>query len=168
MNQICTRLKRFSIYATLIFISLVFFYCSEAQICLDPVNTVYGMTNAGVIYPINVNTGSVGAAINPAYTGNAASSSNAIGYNSSNGNFYYFKRNYGASPQEFVSFSPATNTYTILASSPVTGNVNSGCVTTDGSGYYCIDQNANLAYYNIAANTWTIITSSFVDNLGNS
>jgi hypothetical protein len=168
MNQICTRMKASFAHVTLIFVTMVSFFCSKAQICLDPVNIVYGMTNAGVIYPINVNTGAVGAAINPAYTGNAASSSNAIGYNSRNGNFYYFKRNYGASPQEFVSFSPATNTYTVLASSPVTGNVNSGCVTTDGTGYYCIDQNANLAYYNIAANTWTIVTNSFVDKNGTS
>jgi Secretion system C-terminal sorting domain len=168
MNQICTRLKGFFTHTILIFVSLVFFYSVQAQMCTDPINIVYGMTNAGVIYPINVNTGATGSAINPAYTGNTASSSNAVGYNSLNGNFYYFKRNYGASPQEFVSFSPSTNTYTILASSPVTGNVNSGCVTMDGTGYYCLDQNANLAYYNIAANTWTIITSSFVDNLGNS
>src|SRR5580700_7592900 len=134
MNQICTRLKASFAHITLIFVSMVCFFCSQAQICLDPVNIVYGMTNAGVIYPINVNTGAAGSAINPAYPGNAPSSSNAIGYNSHNGNFYYFKRNYGASPQEFVSFSPATNTYTILASSPVTGTVNSGCVTTDGKG----------------------------------
>jgi len=168
MNQICTRLKGIFTTASLIFVSLICFSYAQAQICLDPVNIVYGMTNAGIIYPINVNTGAVGAAINPAYTGNAASSSNAIGYNSRNGNFYYFKRNYGANPQEFVSFSPATNTYTILAASPVTGNVNSGCVTSDGTGYYCIDQYANLAYYNIAANTWTIITNSFVDKNGTS
>jgi hypothetical protein len=168
MNQIRTLLKRFSTPATLIFVSLVFFYSAQAQICTDPINVVYGMTNSGIIYPINVNTGATGSAINPAYTGNAASSSNAVGYNSHNGNFYYFKRNYGANPEEFVSFSPATNTYTILASTPVTGNVNSGCVTPDGTGYYCLDQNANLAYYNIAANTWTVISSSFVDNLGNS
>src|ERR1700689_88928 len=83
----------------------------DAQICSDPVNVVYGMSNAGFIYPINVNTGNVGAAMNPAYTGNAPSSSNAVGYNSQNGNFYYFKRNYPSSPQEFVSFSPITNTY---------------------------------------------------------
>ena len=141
---------------------------SNAQVCSDPLNVIYGMTNSGVVYPINVNTGNVGAALNPAYPGNATSSSNAIGYNSVNGNFYYFKRNYPASPQEFVSFNPTTNTYTILASSPVTANVNSGCVSFDGTGYYCLDMNGNLCFYDIATNVWTLITSVYVDKNGNS
>ncbi|HLY69657.1 MAG TPA: hypothetical protein VKR53_08000, partial [Puia sp.] len=140
----------------------------NAQICSDPINVIYGMTNSGFIYPINVNTGVVGAALNPAYTGNAPSSANAVGYNTQNGKFYYFKRNFPSTPQEFVSFDPSTNTYTVLAVSPVTANVNSGCVDFNGTGYYCIDQNGNLCYYKIATNSWTLITSNFVDGLGNS
>ncbi|MBS1932728.1 MAG: T9SS type A sorting domain-containing protein [Bacteroidetes bacterium] len=115
------------------------------------------------MYPINVNTGAVGAALNPTYTGNSPSAANATGYNTVNGKFYYFKRNYPSSPQEFVSFDPVANSYSILASSPVTANVNSGCVNFDGSGYYCLDQNANLCYYDIASNTWSLITSVFYD-----
>jgi hypothetical protein len=169
MKLIFTLFKRSFINA--LFVFAFFTICSvnvNAQICTDPINVVYGMSNAGFIYPINVNTGVVGAALNPAYTGNAPSSANAVGYNTLNGKFYYFKRNYPSSPQEFVSFDPATNTYTVLAVSPITANVNSGCVNFNGTGYYCIDQNGNLCYYNIATNVWTLITSSYVDGLGNS
>src|ERR1700722_5874557 len=169
MKLIFTLFKRSFINALIVF--AFFTICSakvNAQMCTDPINVVYGMSNAGFIYPINVNTGVVGAALNPAYTGNAPSSANAIGYNTVNGKFYYFKRNYPATPQEFVSFDPTTNTYTVLAASPVTANVNSGCVNFNGTGYYCIDQNGNLCYYNIATNAWTLITSSYVDGLGNS
>jgi hypothetical protein len=151
----------------LAFIFLAFININAgAQVCSDPLNVVYGMTNSGFIYPINVNTGVVGAALNPAYTGNAVSSANAIGYNSVNGKFYYFKRNFPASPQEFVSFDPSTSTYTILASSPVTANVNSGCVSFDGTGYYCLDMNGNLCFYDIPSNTWTLITNTYVDKNG--
>jgi hypothetical protein len=169
MKLIFTLLKRS--YLNALFIIAFFTICSNevnAQMCTDPINVVYGMSNAGFIYPINVNTGVVGAALNPAYTGNAPSSANAVGFNTVNGKFYYFKRNYPSTPQEFVSFDPSTNTYTVLAVSPVTANVNSGCVNFNGTGYYCIDQNGNLCYYNIAANTWALITSTYVDGLGNS
>jgi hypothetical protein len=157
-----------SLLSLLIFFSAVFIQSAQSfgQVCSDPLNVVYGMTNSGLIYPINVNTGVVGSVLTPAYTGNAPSSSNAIGYNSVNGNFYYFKRNYPSSPQEFVSFNPSTNAYTILASSPVTANVNSGCVSFDGTGYYCLDMNGNLCFYDIASNVWTLITSVYLDGNG--
>jgi hypothetical protein len=169
MKLIFTLFKRSYLNALIVF--AFFTVCCtkiNAQICTDPINVVYGMTNSGFIYPINVNTGVVGAALNPAYTGNAPSGANAVGYNTVNGKFYFFKRNYPSSPQEFVSFDPSTNTYTVLAVSPVTANVNSGCVNFNGTGYYCIDQNGNLCYYSIATNTWTLITSAYVDPLGNS
>ncbi|HSZ85654.1 MAG TPA: T9SS type A sorting domain-containing protein, partial [Puia sp.] len=168
MKLIFTLSKRSFINALIVF--AFFTICSakvNAQMCTDPINVVYGMTNAGFIYPINVNTGVVGAVLNPAYTGNAPSGANAVGFNTVNGKFYYFKRNYPSSPQEFVAFDPISNTYTVLAVSPVTANVNSGCVNFNGTGYYCIDQNGNLCYYDIASNTWTLITSTYVDGLGN-
>jgi hypothetical protein len=132
-----------------------------AQVCNDPINVIYGMTNAGRIRPINVNTANVGAAINPAYPGNAASTSNGIGYNAQDNKFYYFKRNVGANPQEFISYSPVSDTYTMLNSSVCTNTVNSGCVSADGNGYYCIDSDGNLCYYNISTNTWTKVTSTY-------
>ena len=122
-----------------------------------------------MIHPINTSTASVGAAITPAYGGNAPSYANAMGFNNVNGRFYYFKRNTYLAPQEFVSFNPATNAVTILASSPLgtTTIVNLGCVLADGTGYYCIDAYAKLLYYNILANTWTLISSTMLDQFGN-
>jgi hypothetical protein len=163
MKLIFTLFKNSLVNVSTIIGLTIFAATADAQICTDPVNVIYGMTNSGFIYPINVNTGNVGTAINPAYPGNAPSGANAIGYNFINGKFYYFKRNYPSSPQEFVSFDPIGNTYTVLATSPVTANVNSGCVNFNGTGYYCLDQNANLCYYNILTNTWTTITSAYVD-----
>jgi hypothetical protein len=69
---------------------------------------------------------------------------------------------------EFVSYNPVTNTTSVLATPPFGSatKIRSGCVNTDGSGYYAMEVltspvAANLWYYNIVANTWTKITSSF-------
>jgi hypothetical protein len=150
----------------LIIALILLIFRGYGQICSDPANVVYGIAGDGFIYPINVNTGVAGTAINPPYTGNAPDQSNGIGYNIVNGKFYYFKRMPSVSPVEFVSFDPATNAVTIL-SSPVTSNaVYIGCVTNDGTGYYCWDSQARLFYYNIASDTWTMITTSIVDQFG--
>lgn len=144
---------------------------SSAQVsavCTDPTNFIYGLTGSGAIYPINVNTGACGAATkNTTYSGNSPSSANGLGYNASNGIFYYFKRNNTSSPKEFVSFNPALNIVTILASCPLTNDIHTGCVSVTGTGYYTIDIMGNLAYYNISTNSWTVITSSFTDQFGN-
>ena len=116
-------------------------------------NFIYGLTNVGEIERINVSNGAVAAAINPAFTGNAAYLSNALGYNQLNGKYYFFKRNTTTAPQEFVSFDPATNLYTYLASAPVAaGNnvINLGCLNASGLGYYCIDAFGTLYYYSVA------------------
>lgn len=134
--------------------------------CSDPVNVIYGITNSGTIHAIDVNTGVAEAAINPAYPGNAPDQSNGLSYNPTNGKFYYFKRIPSSTITEFVSFDPATNTYTIL-SNPSTGNsVYSGSITNDGSGYYCWDTQGTLFYYAISNNTWTTITSNIKDQYG--
>src|SRR2546421_7056352 len=150
---------------------LAFLFCTisfseaSAQICSDPGNVIYGLTNTGAIDPITVGTGVVGAAITPAYGGNAPSSSNGLAYDPLNGKFYYFKRVPSSTPQEFVSFDPATNAVTILASSPCpsTYSVYVGCITPNGSAYYCWDSNGSFYYYKIATNTWTTITNSIID-----
>lgn len=139
---------------------------SNGQLCTDPSNVIYGLTNAGFIHTVNVNTGAVGPAINPAYAGNPPSQSNGIGYNPVNGKFYYFKRMPNLAPSEFVSFDPATNAVVILSSPATVNAVFIGCTTPNGSGFYCWDSQARLFYYNIAANTWTLITSSIVDQFG--
>lgn len=169
MKMICTLVRgRIALFLLTLFISAYSNLCN-AQICANVNNTIYGLTPAGMIHRINTTNASVSAAITPAYTGNAPSYANAIGFNNVNGRFYYFKRNTYIAPQEFVSFNPGTNAVTILASSPLgtTTIVNLGCVLANGSGYYCVDAYARLLYYNIAANTWTLITSTMVDQFGN-
>jgi hypothetical protein len=128
-------------------------------------NFMYGLTNVGMIQRINIANGIVNSPINPAYGGNAASYSNAMGYNLLNGKYYYFKRNSYVAPQEFVSFDPATNLYAALASSPAgAGNIiNLGCVSKDGLGYYCLDAVGTLYYYNVGLNTWTTICANIRD-----
>jgi hypothetical protein len=131
-----------------------------AQVCASPATVIYGMNGSGQIFPITVTNASVGAAVNTSVTG-SPNSSNALGYNGINGKFYFFNTNF--SPAQFVSYYKLTNTYAVLAVCPLTTTVRSGCVASDGKGYYCLDQNANLFYYNIALNTWTKITSTFYD-----
>ena len=139
---------------------------SGAQVCSDPVNVIYGLTNGGFIHPIDVNTGVAGPAINPAYSGNAPDQSNGLGYNEVNGKFYYFKRIPSSTIIEFVSFDPATNAYDVLSSPATTSSVYSGSIAVDGLGYYCWDTQGRLFYYKISNNTWTTITSSIVDQFG--
>ncbi|HUR12438.1 MAG TPA: T9SS type A sorting domain-containing protein [Flavitalea sp.] len=139
---------------------------SNAQICSDPANVIYGLTNGGFIHPITVSTGVAGPALNPPYGGNVPVSSNGMGYNPFNGKFYYFKRMPGSVPQEFISFDPGTNTVTILNNCPTTNYVYVGCLNGTGTGYYCWDDNATLFYYNVALNTWTTITSDIRDQYG--
>ena len=139
---------------------------SAGQVCIDPVNVIYGLNNSGTIHPIDVNTGVAGAAINPAYPGNAPDQSNGLGYNGVNGKFYYFKRIPSSTIIEFVSFDPATNAYTVLSSPATTSPVYSGSIPADGLGYYCWDTQGRLFYYKISDNTWTTITSNIVDQFG--
>src|SRR5580765_2970285 len=115
-------------------VCLLFTQLTYSQICSNPAGVIYGMDNNGAIFPITVATAVVGARINPAYPGNAPAASNAIGYNPSNGRFYYFKRNADNAPQEFVSFDPSSNTYAILANCPTTNNIRTGCVNVNGTG----------------------------------
>jgi hypothetical protein len=137
-----------------------------AQMCSDPVNVIYGVTNTGAIHPINVNTGVADPQINPAYPGNAPDQSNGLAYNPVSGKFYYFKRNPSSTITEFVSFDPATNIYTILSNPSTSNSVFSGSLTNDGTGYYCWDTQGTLFYYSIASNTWTTITSNIKDQYG--
>ena len=165
-------MKLITTLKTTSFLILIWMLCSlplievSAQVCANANTTVYGLKNDGMIYPITLATAAVGAAINPAYPGNSPSSANAMGYNSVNGKFYYFKRNADQSPQEFISFNPVGNIYTILASCPSSNNIRTGCINTTGTGYYCIDLNATLYYYDIAGNSWKQITSTYFNQFG--
>jgi type IX secretion system substrate protein len=140
---------------------------STSQVCASPGSTIYGLASNGNIVPVTISNASVGTAMNAtAYAGSGGASANALGLNTVNGRFYYFQNNSSGS-QQFLSFDPSTNTYTALATSPITNTVNRGCVSFNGTGYYCLDQNANLCYYNILTNTWSLITNNFTDQYGN-
>lgn len=139
---------------------------SSAQICADPINTIYGINASGFISPITVTTGATGAAINPPYSGNAPSQANGLGYNPNNGRFYYFKRNPSAAPSEFVCYDPAFSTVTILATCPTSNTIHTGCISFNGIGYYCSDVNSNFYYYDIPSDTWTTLTGTIFDNFG--
>jgi type IX secretion system substrate protein len=135
----------------------------NAQICSSSV--IYSLSNAGGIYPITVSDGSVGTIVNSTSYG-SSTSANSIGYNTLNGLFYYFQVALSGTKQ-FVSYNPSTNVYTTLAPSSISATVNRGCVSFDGTGYYCLDVNGNLYYYNIPSNTWTLICSTFKDQFNN-
>jgi hypothetical protein len=159
--------NRIIFFALSIFFVLIIAKSSTAQVTASlgsPITFIYGLTSNGEIYEINSNTAATHKTIkNNSYSGNSPSSANGLAYNTVNGKFYYFKRNVTSSPQEFVSFSPSTNTVTILATSTCSDDVHTGCISFDGKGYYTVDIQGNLNYYNIAANTWTKITSNIVD-----
>ena len=166
MRSLLLNRKMWSLAVTLFFISSG---GAVAQLCASPNTFIYGLTNVANIQRINTGNGNVGAALNPPYGGNAPDYSNAMGYNGMNGRFYYFKRNTLNAPQEFVSFDAGLNTVFYLASCPVSPTpniINVGCVNATGTAYYGIDAYGGLYYYNIAANTWTKITSNLVDQFG--
>ena len=156
-----TNLRKQTLPVLVIIICLSFVIKTPAQICSNPNSVIYGLSINGFIYPITVESGAASAAINPAYSGNTPDEANGLGYNSQNGKFYYFKRNAHRPPQEFMSFDPISNAYSMLLDCPTTKAVKTGCVSADGLGYYCVDGDANLFYYRIATDTWTLITSVF-------
>ncbi len=136
----------------------------NAQVCSSPGTTIYGLNSSGVIYPITLSNANVGSKINTA-TG-SPNQANGLGYNNMNGLFYYFNANPGTSSQQFVSYDPVHNTYKTLASCPTTNTVHTGCVSFDGSGYYCIDVTGTLYYYSILLNIWTKITTTIKNQSG--
>jgi hypothetical protein len=143
----------------LLFLALV----ADTQVslvCTNPTNVAYGLTGNGEIYEINSITGATIRVIkNNTYAGLSPSSSNGLGFDVFNTRFYYFKRNISSGSQQFVSFAPATNTVTVLAPSTCTDDIHTGCVSFDGSGYYTVDIQGTLHYYDIVNNKWTF--SSF-------
>jgi hypothetical protein len=137
-------------------------------VCTNPSTIIYGLTGTGEIREINTANAVTGTIIkNTTYPGiYSPSNSNGIGYNSFNGNFYYFKRNESGTTPQFVSFNPSSNIVTVLASSTLSSDTHTGCVNFNGTGYYTIDINGNLHFYNILTNQWTLITNRIVDQFG--
>lgn len=139
-----------------------------STVCTNPNNFIYGLTSNGEIYSVNVNNGNTTVVKNNTYPGNSPNRANGMGYNYVNKKFYYFKRNVGSTPVEFVSFEPATNTVQVLSTTTTcTNEVHTGSVNYAGTGYYTIDTDGKLSYFNLLTNTWTLITSTIVDQFGN-
>jgi hypothetical protein len=163
--------NRFFTHALTGIFFLVLVKLSSAQVTLtlgNPATTIYGLTSNGQIYEIKSTNGTITRTIKDGtYAGNSPSSSNGLAYNSINGKFYYFKRNFSSGSQEFVSFAPISNTVTILATSTISADTHTGCISFDGKGYYTFDTQGNLNFYNILLNTWTKITSNVVDQNNN-
>jgi hypothetical protein len=146
-----------------------------AQLCNNPTDTIYGLNSitatglAGQIAGTNVNTAGITAIGSPAPAGN---NSNGLGFSQLNGRFYFFNQ-CGSGTTEFVSYNPNTGSKIPLAAPPATilttHKIRSGTCTNGGNGYYTINPNAAvpyLYYYNIALNTWTTITSTFLSKTG--
>ena len=168
MKPIFTLSKFHSVCSFLVLFVLLRPNTTHAQICANPAGVIYGLTSNGAIYPINVANASTGSVVkNTSYPGNSVNKANGLAYSSTSGKFYYFKRNVGTSPQEFVSYDAGTATVSVLPVSTCSKEVHTGCITADGLYYYTIDTDANLNRYDIVNNQWTTITSSFTDQFGN-
>lgn len=133
----------------------------------SPSKFIYGLTGNGAIYEVDAVTGGGNIIKNTTYAGKSPSQPNGLAYSPTNNKFYYFKRNPGVSNPEFVSFDPSTGTVSTLATPNFSITTHTGCMNATATGYYTIDVNGNLYFYNIAADTWTTITSSFIDQDGN-
>jgi hypothetical protein len=147
-------------------INVFFIQQVSAQLCTNPGTTIYGLSNLAAIHPINVNTGAVGARVNPPNSGTAPSMANGAGYNPLSQRIYYFKRNINPTPQEFVEYNPLTGTVTRKANCPSASLINLGTCSADGLGYYCIDAFGILHYYRIASNSWVTISSNVRNQFG--
>jgi hypothetical protein len=164
---------------------------AQAQLCLSAADTVYGLNSivsggSGQIIGINIHNGGTTLIGSP-----AASSANAngAGFSAVTGLFYFFNQ-CAAGTTEFVSYNPLNGNKVSKAipSGPVpsgpalpttsTGKIRSGAVNKAGTGYYTIFPGATTAmgypatkpaflYYNIGANTWSLITQDFKDVSGN-
>ena len=137
-----------------------------AQICADPSNVFYGLTNAGNIRPVNINTAVVDSPFattpfNQPYLPLA----NAMGLDPVFRVFYYFSVENGA--VQFTSFNPGSGASLNLNPIPNYSGVVSACVNATGSSYYCLNGGYQLWYYSIFAGSWTVLTTDFVDQFGN-
>jgi hypothetical protein len=159
--------KRLLLVTFLTSISIILYISGYTQVCSDPANVIYGLDANGKIYPITVSNASVGTDINITNP-TGANNSNALGYASTTGKFYYYLKNPdNGNKGTFVSYDPVNNIYGNLSeTNGPTENVYRASITVDGK-YYCIDVNSNFYCYNISTNTWSLITSTFVDQDGN-
>jgi hypothetical protein len=132
-----------------------------------PSSSLYAMDNTGIVY--SMTTGGAVTALNSTNAPSASTTADAVGYNPTNGLFYYFLQN-ASGGYTFNSYNPSLTTssaYTTLASPAAgAGTFYIGGITADGNGYYAIDTKGYLYYYSVSANTWTTVTTKIQDNSG--
>ena len=158
-----------------------------AQLCTNPADTVYGLNSitgsgSGQIVSVNVNNAGANAIGSPAA---GSANANGLGFSQITGLFYFFNHIGNSDFTEFVSYNPVSGSKVAktIPSGPAlplstSGKIRSGTVTRDGTGYYMVFPGATTAmgypvtnpafyYYSISLNTWTRLTQSFQDVLGN-
>ena len=136
---------------------------SNAQFCTN--FTVYALDDHGYIYPVNTSTGALQTPLNNSGVGSNIKDPNAIGYTA--GKFYYIS-NTQNNRSPFISYD-GVSTYDYSLTSGFT-NSNypvRGTGTSDGQGFYMIDQSGYLWYYKIATDVWTKVTQKIIDAFGN-
>ncbi|MBD8083946.1 beta strand repeat-containing protein [Chryseobacterium caseinilyticum] len=137
--------------------------------CIGKIYSLAGATGEIRAFTDPATSGALGTVVNttpyPQTPASSANGANAMGYSNLTKKFYYVQIQATAPGNNtFVSYDPATNLYETLAGT--TGIIYRGTVTTDGAGYYAITNGNILKYYSIANNTWTTITSTYVDQNG--
>jgi hypothetical protein len=137
--------------------------------CIGKIYSLAGATGEIRAFTDPATSGALGTVVNttpyPQTPASSANGANAMGYSNLTKKFYYVQiQATGSGNNTFVSYDPATNLYETLAGT--TGTIYRGTVTNDGAGYYAITNGNVLKYYSIANNTWTIITSTYVDQNG--
>ncbi len=138
---------------------------TATPVVIIPSSSLYAMDSTGKVYTMT--TAGAVTALNSSNAPSASTTADAVGYNPTNGLFYYFLKN--ASTYTFNSYNPSLTTssaYTTLASPTGAGTFYIGGVTSDGNGYYAIDTKGYLYYYSVSANTWTTVTTKIQDNSG--
>lgn len=173
MKQIRTLFKNKIFFYFLLMILIAVQFRSSGQTPLgDPSSHIYTMSAYGYITEINTKDATTSRTIVTFanYVGGLPDElpddANAMGYSAFYGKFYYLKRNIGSNPQAFVSFDPSTGILKTLKQSTLTAYTVMGCTSYDGKGYYAIDNRGNLNYYNISSDSWTVITSTLLDENG--
>jgi hypothetical protein len=82
-----------------------------------------------------------------------------------NTNIVYAQQNGGTG---FYSYNPTTNTWTTLASSPISSGNNGGAAYANGKIYTVYTNNdTQMGVYDIATNTWTTIANQLEQGTGN-
>lgn len=160
-----------------LFVLLAFaFKNSKAQNCPststnDIIYNIASSSGLVTITTLDITAGTTGVVYTPPSAGQGVSgvNANAIGWSVSQAKFYYFAAASGTNATlKFVSYDPATNTAVQLANPATASSINftRGVVTSDGNGFYGLTETSLLYYYDVATNTWTLITNKLVDQNG--